>query len=427
MRAILPLFVAACLALVSPSLRTQEVLSFREKTFNFGTVVNWQNPPAVFVFTNETLKGQYLMNAVHSKRVAVEMPRTRIEPGETFEIHVYFYTDKPGSFNEDILFSVSGSKDPVKLQIKGNIKSLGANAILNPPGNSRQRFDRPETIVKGRVIDSLTSKPLISARVDFQGLGAVYTNARGEFSLNAPLGRYPARAGANGYETASRMESVGRQTDEIVFKLLRNGDTPDLQADLPDENPEFSIKSYRFSNLVFLVDISGSMRREGRFELMQEAMTALIQMVRSVDALSLITFSSTIQEVFLQRSGADKTEMQAKVSALKPGGSTNSLAGLEGAFMVAQTHYIQDGNNQVILITDGVFTLKAAFLDMVKAYREQGINLSVIGFGKEGSGLNNLKRLAEIGGGGFARFAAGENVKEAIQGLIKQNAQRISE
>jgi len=428
MRANLPLIIAACLAFVLPSLRAQEILSFKEKTFNFGTVVNWQNPPAIFVFTNETMSGQYLLNPVHGKKVVVELPRTRIEPGETAEVHVYFYTDKPGNFNEDIQFSVSGAKDPIKLQIKGNIRSLGANAITSPPTSvHRQRFDRPEITLRGRVQDSLTGKPLVSARVDFQGLGAVYTNSRGEFSLNAPLGRYPVRAHANGYESASRLETVSRQADEFIFKLLRSGSLADHQPEILDENPEFSIHKYRISNLVFLVDVSGSMKRESRFELMQSAMGAMIEMVRSVDAVSLITFSRTIQEVFVQRSGAEKNEMRNRVAALQAGGSTNSLAGLEGAFMLAQTHYIQGGNNQVILITDGVFTLRSAFLDMIRAYREQGIRLSVVGFGKDGGGLNNLKRLAETGGGGFTRFSTDENSNEALQLLIKQNAERVSE
>ncbi len=417
---------------VSFGIQCQEVLSFTNKQFNYGSVANWENPPATFVFTNESVHPQYILAPKHSRNVLVEYPKMRLEPGETGEIRVFYYTDKTGNFSEDLLIYVSGSPEPIKLSIKGQIKSLAINALTAcPPAHLRARFDRPEVLVKGKVLDEETGKPLANAKVNFGMLGAVYTNAQGQFQLRLPVGMYPSMAQAQGYLSLQRTESITRDQPELIFALRRGAELrpeppPVIRDTIPEESPFFALKTYLPSNVVLLLDVSGSMNRESRMQQVKLATQKLIDMIRSVDYLSLLTFATSVQEHFIHQVGSKKSEMQPFVEKLIAGGNTNSLGGLEGAYRIAQLGFIEGGNNQVILITDGKFQISPALLDMVKGFLDKGIKLTVVGFENEPAGLKGLKKLAETGAGGFISLTPKMEVDDVLRESLRQNAKRVS-
>ena len=416
--------------LVSIGMKGQEVLSFKSKQFNYGSVANWENPPAVFVFTNESVHPQYILAPKHSRSVLVEYPKMRLESGETGEIRVFFYTEKTGNFSEDILIYVSGAPEPIKLNIKGQIKSLAVNALTAcPPAQLRSRFDRPEVLVKGKVVDEETGKPLALAKVNFGMLGAVYTNSQGQFQLRLPVGLYQTTAQAPNYLPLQRSESIIRDQPELILPLRRGTERlpeplPLAKDTTPEESPFFSLKTYRPSNVVLLLDVSGSMNRESRMQQVKLATQKMIDMIRSVDFLSLLTFATTVQELFIHQVGNKKSDMQPFVEKLTAGGNTNSLGGLESAYRIAQMGYIEGGNNQVILITDGKFKISPSILDMVKGFWEKGIKLTVVGFENEPAGLVGLKKLADTGSGGFITLTPKMEVDDVLRECLRQNARR---
>jgi hypothetical protein len=415
---------------ISLGIQCQEVLSFTNKQFNYGSVANWENPPATFVFTNESVHPQYVLAPKHSRNVLVEYPKMRLEPGETGEIRVFFYTEKTGNFSEDILIYVSGSPEPIKLNIKGQIKSLAVNALTAcPPAHLRTRFERPEVLVKGKVVDEETGKPLAHAKVNFGSLGAVYTNVQGQFQLKLPVGLYQASAQAQTYIPLQRPESITREQPELVFALRRGAERlpeplPLAKDTMPEESPFFALKTYLPSNVVLLLDVSGSMNRESRMQQVKLATQKLIDMIRSVDYLSLLTFATGVQELFIHQVGNKKAEMQSFVEKLTAGGNTNSLGGLESAYRIAQLGFIEGGNNQVILITDGKFQISSALLDMVRGFLDKGIVLTVVGFENEPAGLNGLNKLAQNGGGGFITLTPKMDVDDVLRESLRQNAKR---
>lgn len=415
---------------VSFGIQCQEVLSFTNKQFNYGSVANWENPPATFVFTNESVHPQYILAPKHSRNVLVEYPKMRLEPGETGEIRVFYYTDKTGNFSEDLLVYVSGSPEPIKLAIKGQIKSLAINALTAcPPAHLRARFDRPEVLVKGKVLDEETGKPLANAKVNFGMLGAVYTNVQGLFQLKLPVGLYPTSAHAQAYLSLQRPESITRDQPELVFALRRGAarlpePLPLTRDTTPEESPFFALKTYLPSNVVLLLDISGSMNRESRMPQVKLATQKLIDMIRSVDYLSLLTFASSVHELFTHQVGNKKVEMLAFVDKLSAGGNTNSLGGLESAYRIAQLGFIEGGNNQVILITDGKFQISYTLLEMVRGFLDKGIVLTVVGFENETAGLNGLNKLAKAGGGGFITLTPKMDVDDVLSECLRQNAKR---
>ncbi|MCZ2443104.1 MAG: DUF1573 domain-containing protein, partial [Flavobacteriales bacterium] len=109
--------------------QAQRTILFNNYTYDFGTVKSWDNPPAVFRFENNAFDAQYILTPKTNRNVYVDYPRNKIESAEKGELRIFYYTTKTGSFEEDILIYVSGSQNPIKLKIKGNIKTLASHAL----------------------------------------------------------------------------------------------------------------------------------------------------------------------------------------------------------------------------------------------------------------------------------------------------------
>jgi Ca-activated chloride channel homolog len=159
----------------------------------------------------------------------------------------------------------------------------------------------------------------------------------------------------------------------------------------------YSLEGYADNNLVLLLDVSGSMKTEGRLPLLQSAIGRLVQLLRTQDDIAVVGFSGKGQVLLPPTSGTDKTRILNIIDALKPIGGTNIEAGLKMAFQTARQNFKKNGNNRIILATDGDFTLNATTLEQIRQHAEVGISLSVFKFGSKPG--HNLKAISENGRG----------------------------
>ncbi len=425
------LFLCGFLWGLNPALSAQEPLVFKQTTVDFGAVESWKNPPAVFAFTNESLDGQFILSPRSGRNVLVEIPRTRIESGESGQVLVYFYTENTGKFNEEIELYASGSTNPIKLTIKGNIKSLAQDALTACPDFSQtKRVERPEGPWSGKVIDAITKAPITNAKVDFPGAASVYSDRRGRFQLSLPLGMFQVRVEALGYQSLSQMQAIARNQADLLYELYPLGADTNLTTNQVDSIPaedegDFSLREFRPNNLVLLYDISGSMKRDDRIGQLKNASKQLIALLRRVDYVSLLVFARKASASFLQQPGDQKASMNEAIEALEAKGTTDGGAGLEEAYRTAKMQFIEGGNNQVILATDGRFEVNEGLRNFIQAQKNQGIALTIIGFGtKDSQGIQTLQELAALGGGGFLLFQPGKDNQFQLTELIRLRSKR---
>ncbi len=161
------------------------------------------------------------------------------------------------------------------------------------------------------------------------------------------------------------------------------------------------------SNLVFLIDISGSMEPANRLALLKKSLLTLTDNLGANDTISIITFNESAKEVLAPTSGSDKVIIKAAINSLQAGGSTNGGAGIELAYSNAEANLDKDRNNRVILATDGEFNTggfqnQAQLEQLIVSKRSTGIYLTVLGFGEVNT-LNdgNLEVLADKGNGNY--------------------------
>lgn len=173
------------------------------------------------------------------------------------------------------------------------------------------------------------------------------------------------------------------------------------------------------SNLVFLIDVSGSMFSANKLPLAQQAMLLLTDTLRPDDRVTIVTYAGNAGVVLDTVSGENKEAIREAIYGLRAGGSTNGAGGIRLAYEKAQAAFVEGGNNRVILCTDGDFNVgeasDASMEQLISEKRESGILLSVLGFGMGNYKDSKMEILADCGNGNYAYI---DTLKEAKKVLV---------
>ena len=180
------------------------------------------------------------------------------------------------------------------------------------------------------------------------------------------------------------------------------------------------------ANLVFLVDVSGSMDLPNKLPLLKSAFKLLVNNLRPVDTVTIVTYGSSVAVSLQPTSGADRKKILQAIEDLVAGGATPGEAGIRAAYRLAKSQLIPGGNNRVILATDGDFnegeTSEEELEKLVTQYKDWGIYLTCLGVGMGNYKDSKLEVLAKKGNGNFAYL---DDAREAEKVLVKEFTQTV--
>jgi uncharacterized protein YegL len=168
----------------------------------------------------------------------------------------------------------------------------------------------------------------------------------------------------------------------------------------PGENP-MSMEGYATNNLVFLLDVSGSMNTGQKLPLLKKSMLVLLSLLRAEDLVSVVVYSGKARVALPPTSAHDREKIRKVIENLRSEGETNGNAGIKLAYKVANGTYIRTGNNRIVLATDGEFPISEETKDMVSRFSNEDIFLSVFNFGKSTTSGQNLEMLSSLGKGHY--------------------------
>jgi Ca-activated chloride channel family protein len=175
------------------------------------------------------------------------------------------------------------------------------------------------------------------------------------------------------------------------------------------------------SNLVFLVDVSGSMQEPNKLPLVQWSLQRLVEQLGENDQVAMVVYAGASGLVLPSTSCIHKAEISSAIAQLQAGGSTNGGAGIQLAYDIAAQHFIKKGTNRVILATDGDFnvgtTSEGELVRLIEAKAKSGVFLSVLGFGMGNIKDNTLEKLADKGNGHYAYI---DSPREAYKVLVEE-------
>lgn len=184
---------------------------------------------------------------------------------------------------------------------------------------------------------------------------------------------------------------------------------------------EIDMREAPDNNLVFLLDVSGSMSDADKLPLLQKSFKELVSNLSERDTVSIITYASGVETVLEGAKGSEKAKICRALDSLYADGGTNGEGGIQRAYQLAEAGFIEGGNNRIIIATDGDLNIGISTPDelerLVEKKRESGVYLSVLGFGTGNLKDHNMERLADCGNGNYAYI---DSLFEARKVLVEE-------
>ena len=204
----------------------------------------------------------------------------------------------------------------------------------------------------------------------------------------------------------------------MVYPTPWNAKTELVQIGIKGYVPP--VTEHKPSNLVFLIDTSGSMDEPNKLPLLKRAFALLVNQLGESDTISIVAYAGSAGVVLEPTKASEKGKILAALDALSAGGSTAGAEGIELAYKLAEAHKVADGTNRVILATDGDFNVGIDDPDELKSFiakkRDSGVFLSVLGFGEGNYGDDTAQVLAQNGNGNASYI---DSFKEAQKVLVE--------
>jgi Ca-activated chloride channel family protein len=200
---------------------------------------------------------------------------------------------------------------------------------------------------------------------------------------------------------------------------------PDYKSDLGIDGKLNEFK-YNPNNLVFLIDISGSMNSVNRVPLLKASIKDMVMLLRPVDRVTVVTFATESEVVIDNVPVSELPEILEAIDGLRSSGKSFGRKGLDLAYEKATASFIPGANNQVFLASDGLITASEEGMDKIltdaKYYAQRDIKTSVIGFGANDASRKFMKKLASNGKGNFLEIVKGTNTEVLLVNEIKSQS-----
>lgn len=187
------------------------------------------------------------------------------------------------------------------------------------------------------------------------------------------------------------------------------------------QGKEIATENLPPSNLVFLIDVSGSMGDANKLPLLKSAFKLLVGELRDKDRVAMVVYAGASGVVLPSTRGSEKEKIIDALDRLQSGGCTAGAAGLQLAYKVAEDNFLEEGNNRIILATDGDFNVgqssNAEMERLIEKEREKGISISVLGFGMGNYKDDKMEIIADKGNGNYAYI---DNIQEAKKVFVNE-------
>jgi len=332
---------------------------------NFGVLENINNIQSQFIIKNNGTKKLYVLRADTKPGIKVRINKKIIPPGDTSTLYVSIEPKVTGRLDEEIKVVTSADALPYILRVKGDIKSIKPD-----DKTACFYFNTPKPKNTG------TYQPII-------------------FPTTNP-------------EKIIVIDTIKAEEEEA-----------------PVVTKELDRRIYKPNNVTFLIDVSSSMKDSLKLPLMKESMYTLIEALRDIDNISIITYSDEARIIKEGVKGDRKAVLNRCVSELYAKGPTMGAQAILFSLDVVLKNYIDTGNNQLFLITDGVFKFADGYYEKWKEkVGDKKIVLSIIALGEDEKAITQLQAMAIKREGSFIRIKNQTDAKTVVLDEIKGRAKK---
>lgn len=410
----------------------------------------------------------YILRVEHSPEVTYRLTSDLIEPLSTVQLRIQVNPSKKGNFNYVLKLYMSDQANPVIYRLIGNVtEDLPDDNYLTkcPDFNAIPAKSTPPSELTIITVDKVTKEPLSKSTVSIihngEPSGTWITGRLGKFKETLPPGFFYFVVSREGYLTKEAGIYVGPEVSEITIPLSQN---PAYDPPVPTKEPEpepietaqelppqealeklneqmanesvdtttqkvlpelVSIPTENFDgsyfkdvNVIFVLDISSSMKMGEKMNLMKYSLNQLVSKLRPQDKMGLVTYASSAEVFQVPTSGEHKAELQKSISNLKPIGMTAGGKGIKLGYKEVMKNYDPNKTNMVIIITDGAFNKDSEdYQKTVKKYAKDGVVFSVVGIQTREKDAKLMEEAAQFGNG---RFVPIQKLADAHSNLMQE-------
>ncbi len=445
------------------SLSCSAQLRFEVLDYDFGLLESYDDRFVDIKVTNVGVKKEYILSVKKQSEVVYIAPSDRIGPDSALYLRFQVNPSAKGNFSYVIDVFTSDKASATRIHLSGSMNEVPSDNLSaftacpdfsDRPAGKDQKFDL--TVI---TIDADSRKALEKSTVSFLQNGAPVwmkvTDKEGKIVEDAAIGFSYFYAIHDGYFPEELGAYINFNRHEVIIPMRRGPveitPSPDLVTSTSDtsieiilddqlqqevststteipvelstlDEDDFSTTHFKPVNVVFILDVSSSMRQSEKMELMKYSLFQLIDMLRPEDKMGIVTYATDTRVLLSSTSGADKESIKEQVTALKASGMTAGGEGIKLGYKEAMKSYVKDGVNQIIVITDGAFNRSSDdYKKYIRKYRRKGINMSVVGIRNSDNDADEMIESARLGGGNyvpiFKLVDAQNNLKQEIRAI----------
>lgn len=399
---------------------------------SFGEVTKESLKVVDIIIENKSNKSDVLLSSSFGVDFEVKFLSKTVGPNDRMIVRVQFNPREKGMFTEVAELFFASQKEPILVPITANVKYVSVNGYLPCPDFSQRPADCcSSNLFMVEVYDEITKAPIQEAIVKIEEQGYIQlrlkTNSSGKVSNELRIGFYDLVVSANGYHSETRTGYINHTNAHFVFYLKRKKEQVVVEEIITSEiidtssqvNEVLPRNEFRANSIVFLLDISGSMGNGDKLYLLQNGLLELTAVLRDIDQMGLVSYAGDAKILIDLDHYSGKQEVEQVLTSLKTGGKTNGAKGFKKSFQLLKKHRLKDGNNQLIVITDGAFSVEDQVeveKQVIKASKK-GYVTSILAIKPNTFAIENLSNVASRGGG---RLLIADGEKSASDLLIEE-------
>lgn len=465
MARLITFYICLWMTVLSPLFSFGQIEASRTEV-DFGAIDRQTDRVIDFTFTNNGRDKAAILRSGFSHEYDILYSSRSIEPGASETLRVKYNPRKEGGFHEQVSIWFSNMDKPVYLTFKGEVLWVdNSGNVACPDFRSRPIDGGAAESFMVEIVDKETQNPIRKGRVRIVEKGrlrtTLITDRDGQSDFDVPISYYYLIADADGYMPIDTASYINRRNNYFRFELdklepdqevvaithsaeeveeaemevveevsiridYKKPEEEPVEEPVAIDTPPTSISNevlpedqFRRNNVVFLIDVSQSMSQKGKMELLKASMLELVEVIRDVDQVAVVTYASNPEIVLKSTSGDKKQSIVPIVENLSGGGMTAGAKGFKTAYSHVMSNFLKEGNNQLIVVTDGAFKVSdtGKIESLVDKYEGKGVTTSVLGIKSNIHATRNLSAIADTGSGSFMVI---ENYDESKDKLIEE-------
>ncbi len=388
--------------------------------------------------TNKGPKKDFLLRHTFSHEYEVLFTSKSILPDSSIVMRVKFSPRMKESYREKIELYFASMSEPIILPVNANVDYLNPDDHIPCPNFSRLAADCcKDNFFMVEVVDAATGEPIDRSEVKISERNIsrmkLQTMNDGKVSHSIPIGYYGIEATHPDYFSSGLMSYINHRNAYFKIELERkNVELPPMiestvdtmQVEVVGEIQLMPDEDFRPNNVVYLLDISSSMLQGDKLELMKSSLIQMSKALRKQDKITLISYAADAKIILETTTGDQQAVIRSIVEGMHADGSTSGASGFSKSYEVLKREFLDEGNNQLIVITDGIFQPEdqKRINKLVRKSVKKNFTTSIVGIQCAFFAKSKLTEVSTLGKGSFLLIEQKEDLNVLIEELKRRSA-----